>query len=74
MRDKTHEDFIERWAEIIKTNPEWKKHQTDFINAQYDKFLRFIQELSKTKEGQEKIIEIYDIKNIKGYSNLLNKL
>ncbi len=74
MRDKTHNDFIERWAEFVKSNPEWKKHQNEFINAQYDKFLRFINELSKTEEGQRKIVEIYNIKNIKGYPDLLNKL
>ena len=74
MRDKTHVEFIERWSDFVKTNPEWKKHHTDFINAQYDKFITFINELSKTKEGQEKILELYNIKNIKGYPKLLNKL
>ena len=42
MRDKTHVEFIERWSDFVKTNPEWKKHHTDFINAQYDKFITFI--------------------------------
>lgn len=74
MRDKTHEDFIERWAEFVKNNSDWKRHQTEFINAQYDKYLRFIKDLSKTKEGQEKIVELYNIKNLKGYPKLLNKL
>jgi len=74
MRDKTHEDFIERWADFVKTNPEWKKYQTSFINAQYSKVYKFINELSKTKEGQEKIVELYGIKNIKGYPKLLDKL
>ena len=74
MRDKTHQEVIERWAEFVKSNPEWKKHQTEFINAQYCKFFRFIKELSKTKAGQKKLIEIYNIKNIKGYPDLLNKI
>ncbi len=74
MRDKTHNDFIERWAELVKTNPEWKKHQTEFINAQYEKFYNFIQELSKTKEGQKKLIELYNITNKKAHPELLNKL
>ncbi len=74
MRDKTHCEFIERWAEVVKSNPSWKKHQNEFINAQHTKFLRFINELSKTEKGQKKLVEIYNIKNIKGYPNLLNKL
>ncbi|MBS3168015.1 hypothetical protein J4216_02745 [Candidatus Woesearchaeota archaeon] len=74
MRDKTHQDFIERWAEYVKNNPDWKKHQTDFINAQYEKFEIFIKNLAKTKEGQEKIVQLYKIKNIKGYKKLLDKL
>ena len=74
MRDQTHEEFIDRWAEFVKKDSSWKRHQTAFINAQYDKFFRFINELAKTKEGQEKIVELYNIKNIKGYPDLLNKL
>ena len=74
MRDKSHNDFIERWAEYVRNNPKWKKYQTMFINAQYEKFERFINNLAKTKQGQKKIVEIYGIKNIKGYPKLLNKL
>jgi len=74
MRDLTHDGFIERWAEFVKNNPKWKEHQTNFINSQYDKLYRFLKELSKTKEGQKKIAEIYGIKNVKGYSKLLKDL
>lgn len=74
MRDKTHDEFIERWAEAVKNNSEWKKHQNEFINAQYNKFLKFINELSKTEKGQKKLVELYNIKNIKGYPKLLNKI
>lgn len=36
--------------------------------------IRIINELSKIKEGQQKIVELYDIKNIKGFHKLLDKL
>lgn len=74
LTGKNREEKLERWAKFVKANPEWKKHHTSFINAQYDKFLRFIDELSKTKDGQRKLVEIYNIQNIKGYPDLLNKL
>ena len=75
MKDKTHYDQIERWAKFIKDNPKsWKTIHTKFINAQFEKAHRFINELSKTKEGQKKIVEIYNIKNIKGYPDLLKDL
>ena len=75
MRDKTHADQNERWAEYVKNNPTaWKKHHSDFINAQYDKFSRFINLLSKTKVGQQKIVKLYGIKNLGGYKKLLNRL
>jgi len=67
-----HEDFIERWVKFMKDNPsEWKKHHTEFIDSQFEKANKVIQELSKTKEGKAKIIKMYNIKNIKGYKNLL---
>jgi len=74
MRDKTHIEQVERWAEFVKNDSNWKSYHTKFINAQYEKFFKFINKLSKTKEGQEKIVELYNIKNIKGYPKLLNKL
>jgi len=74
LRDKTHDEFIERWAEFVKSNPEWKLHQSRFINAQYEKFSNFLNNLSKTKEGQRKIVELYNIKNLKGYKELLKDL
>ncbi len=74
MIDKSREDQIERWADYIKNNPDWKFIHTEFINAQFEKAYRFINELAKTKEGQLKIVEIYNIKNIKGYPDLLKDL
>ncbi len=65
---------MERWANFVKNNERWKFYHTEFLNARYSKAQKFINELSRTKEGQEKIVELYNIKNLKGYPQLLNKL
>ena len=75
MRDSTHNDFIERWATFVRENPtKWKKIHTAFIDAQFEKANRFIKELSKTKEGQKKIVELYGIKNVGAYAKLLKDI
>jgi len=74
MIEKSRENQIERWTEFIKNNPDWKVIHTEFINAQFEKAYKFINELAKTKEGQLKIVKIYNIKNIKGYPELLKDL
>ncbi len=74
MRDKTHLDFINRWIEYIKNNPDWRNVHDSFINAQFENAYEIISELAKTKEGQLKIVELYNIKNLKGYPKLLDKL
>ena len=72
---KGHIEHIERWADYIKKNPKkWRKIHTDFINSQFENSFNKITLLSKTKEGAKKIVDIYGIGNIKGYSNLLKKL
>ena len=71
MRDKTHDESVERWAEHIKKNPDWKKIHSQFINSQFEKAYSAIKKLSQSKEGREKIKKLYNIKNEKGYLNLL---
>ena len=34
MRDKTHNEQIERWARKVKSDPNWKKHLKPFLDAQ----------------------------------------
>ena len=60
------------WANYVKDNDgEWKKIHTEFINSQFQKVEDFIERLSKTEEGVNKIAKLYKIKNKKGYSRLL---
>lgn len=71
MRDKTHMDFIERWACFVRANPGWKTFHTKFVNAQYRKCRGFIQRLVRQKGGASKLINLYNIKNLRGYKKLL---
>ena len=68
MRDKTHDEFIEKWAKFVKTNPKWRKIHTKFINAQFEMHKQAMKKISK-----EKIIKIYKINNLKGYPILEEK-
>ena len=71
MRDKTHMDFVEKWANYVKNNSDWKKIHTEFIDSQFKMHEDFIKRLLKEKDGKEKIIKLYKIKNLKGYKELL---
>ena len=74
IKKDNRKDNIERWAEFVIKNPKWKKYHTKFLNVRYYKVYKFIKELAKTKAGQKKIVEIYGIKNLRGYPKLLNRL
>jgi len=56
MRDKTHNEQVERWARYVKDNPDkWKSELKPFIDAQIIMAWRFYSKLSETPEGLEKI-------------------
>lgn len=56
MRDKTHMEEVERWANFVKTHPRsvWKKQVMPFIDAQIIIANRFYERLAKTKGGIKK--------------------
>ena len=67
-------ESVENWEKKVKENKiDWKAIHTEFINSQFQKSEEFIKRLSKEKNGVDKIIKLYNIKNIKGYSSLLRK-
>ena len=67
-----HMEQVERWALFVKDNPDkWKKQHTEFINAQFEKHNIFIKNLLKQKDGFEKLVRIYDIKNVEEYRKIL---
>ncbi|MFA5745417.1 MAG: hypothetical protein WCX82_02170 [archaeon] len=51
-RDKTHDEFIEKWANYVKSQPRkvWKKQLNQFIDAQYQKSKEFYKRLNKKKK------------------------
>ncbi|MDD5700282.1 MAG: hypothetical protein PHH00_03800 [Candidatus Nanoarchaeia archaeon] len=54
MRDKSHNEQIERWAEYVRNNPDkWKSKVSPFIDAQFLMTQRFHSNLAKTEEGRE---------------------
>ncbi|MBU0929532.1 MAG: hypothetical protein KJ623_00480 [Nanoarchaeota archaeon] len=57
MRDRTHDEFIEKWANFVKENPisVWKPHIKNLVDSQIIIANRFYSRLSKTKEGREKL-------------------
>ena len=63
---------IERWANFVRNNPNgWKKIHTKFINAQFEKQRNFIKRLLEEPDGFEKIVKLYDIKNVEKYRKVL---
>lgn len=71
MRDKIHIEHVEKWANFVKINPDWKKHHTEFINAQFEMAEMFMKRLLKENDGREKVMKLYGIKNVEGYKELL---
>lgn len=59
MRDKSHEEQIERWAEYVKENPDkWKAQLKPFLDSQIVMAQRFYRKLAETEEGKLKISEL----------------
>lgn len=62
MRDKSHAEQVERWAEYCRTHSDWKQKLNRFINAQFELSRRFYKKLAETEEGREKIKELRNLK------------
>tara|TARA_Y100000310_G_C20335842_1_gene647455 strand:- start:178 stop:372 length:195 start_codon:yes stop_codon:yes gene_type:complete len=57
MRDKSHDEQVERWAKFVKENPDkWKSKLKLFLDSQVMIARRFYKKLGKTKKGR-KVIE-----------------
>ena len=55
IRDKSHMEAVERWAEFVRNNPrkEWKKAVNVLVNSTYYKADEFYKRLNKTDKGRE---------------------
>ena len=62
QRDKSHAEQIERWANYVKDNPDWKLKLKDFLDAQIIMARRAYKKLAETSEGREKIKELKGLK------------
>lgn len=71
-RDQTHMESVERWAKFVMTHKDWKKIHSKFIDAQFNNAYRVIGELLKQPNGREKIKQLYEIKNEKGYPSIFS--
>ncbi len=58
MRDKSHDEQIERWADYVRNNPDWKKKHKKFIDGQIIMANRFYKKLAETAEGKAIIQEL----------------
>ena len=53
MRDKTHAEQIERWADYILKNPDkWREFHNKFIDSQILMARAFYKRLAETEEGR----------------------
>ena len=64
MRDKSHNEQIERWANYVKNNLNWKKKLKPFLDSQIIISRRIYKKLAMTKEGREKIKKLRDLRKI----------
>ena len=64
MRDKTHDEQIERWAEYVRTHDDWKIKLKPFLDSQIIMARRFFENLGKTEEGRERILELRGLKQL----------
>jgi len=62
MKDKLHIEQVERWANYVKNNPDWKKKLKPFLDAQIIISRRIHKKLSETEEGREKLRLIRNMK------------
>jgi len=64
MRDKTHGEFIEMWANFVKTHPrsEWKPQVSGLADSQIRMANAFYERLAKTPGGMEKVRKLRQMK------------
>ena len=63
MRDKSHEEQIERWAEFVREHPnEWKLKVKPFMDSQILMARRFYEKILEMPDGKAKIMELRGLK------------
>lgn len=60
----SHSDQVEEWATYIKNNPDkWREQHTLFVNSQIIMAREALGRIKQQKNGKQKIIEMFGIKN-----------
>ncbi|MFH1607570.1 MAG: hypothetical protein ABIA78_00370 [archaeon] len=63
MKNKSHDEQVERWAKFCKDNPDkFKKHLKSFLDAQIIMSRRFYERLEKEENGREIIMKLKAMK------------
>ena len=55
LRDKSHQEQIERWARYVRDNSNWKEKLKPFLDGQIIMARRAYKTLSETKDGKRRI-------------------
>jgi len=58
MRDKTHEEQIERWARNVRSNPNWKRDLKPFLDAQIINARKSYKRILLLPNGENKLKKI----------------
>jgi len=60
MKDKTHAEHVDKWAEFVRTHPrsEWKPQVSALVDAQLEMANAFYERLARTKNGKRKVEEL----------------
>ena len=61
MRDKSHNNQIERWAIEVKENPNWKKKLKPFLDAQIINAIIKYKKILSLPNGEEKLKRIRNL-------------
>jgi len=61
MRDKTHNEQIERWARYVKENPNWKKEQKLFLDSQLINSKNKFKKILSLPDGENKLKRIRNL-------------
>ncbi|OGJ12828.1 hypothetical protein A3K82_00740 [Candidatus Pacearchaeota archaeon RBG_19FT_COMBO_34_9] len=63
LRDKSHQEQIERWARYVRDNSNWKEKLKPFLDGQIIMARRAYKTLSETKDGKRRIKLIKKLRN-----------
>jgi hypothetical protein len=62
MRDKTHDEQIERWARKVKSDPDWKKELRPFLDSQIIHARESYKKILLLPNGMDKLKRIRGLK------------